>query len=838
MKKAHHGSQRGVGLLLLCMITASSVTAAEAVDPLQAAAQELGEIVYAVRKPGHDGHWYANFGYYGPDESRVAYRQGGRLCKLDLTSGKVTTLIDDPQGGVRDPVLSHDGKRIVFSWRKGESEYYHLWECRIDGSEQRQLTEGPWDDIEPCILPDDSIVFVSSRCKRWVNCWLTQVATLHRCDADGGNLIRISDNIEHDNTPWPLPDGRILYQRWEYIDRSQVSYHHLWTTNPDGTNQINYYGNEKPGILMIDAKPIPGDQGDVVAIFSPGHGRKEHAGRVAVVNPDRGPDDPAGARLLTKEADFRDPWALSADCFLVARKDQLLVMDAHGKSRLLHQLNATDRANGFELHEPRPVVKRKREALIPDRVDHSKATGHLILANILEGRNMDGVKPGEIRRLLVLEPLPKPINYTGGMDPLTYGGSFTLQRVVGTVPVEPDGSAYLELPAQRNFFFVALDEHDMAVKRMQSFVSVQPGQMLSCVGCHEQRSQTTSTPAYLQATNRSASRPAPIEGVPQVFDYPRDIQPILDRHCSSCHGYEKSPEGGPYDGGLILSGDRGPMFSHSYYMMTVRQLFSDGRNRAKSNYAPRTLGSSASRILKMIDGSHYGAKLSAEEATMLRLWIDAAATYPGTYAALGSGMIGGYEENKQIHHDREWPTTKAGAAVITKRCASCHGADETLPPLPLSMSDERKMSFWMPKVPHLSHNTSRHLIFNLSRPKKSLLLLAPLDKKSGGFGICGGTDQNPVFRDASDPDYQTLLEMVKAGRDDLNRRTRFDMPNFKPHPAYVREMKRFGILQEDLPKDARIDPYQTDERYWQSLWHQPDQRAKGPEISPVGSPSP
>ena len=113
-----------------------------------------------------------------------------------------------------------------------------------------------------------------------------------------------------------------------------------------------------------------------------------------------------------------------------------------------------------------------------------------VLADIYNGRNMAGVKRGEIKKLLVLETLPMPIHYTGGMEPISYGGTFTLERLVGTVPVEEDGSAYLELPALRSFFFVALDQNDLSVKRMQSFLTVQPGETTSCVGCHEQRTQT------------------------------------------------------------------------------------------------------------------------------------------------------------------------------------------------------------------------------------------------------------------------------------------------------------------------------------------------------------
>ncbi len=804
------------GVLVLTIGVHSAL--ADVRSEVLARAPALKEIVFAVRKPGHDGHWYANFGYYGPDEARTTYLPGARLCKLDLASGRVTTLIDDPLGGIRDPVLNHDATRILFAWRKGAEPYYHLHDCRLDGTDLRQLTDGPWDDFEPCHLPDGGIAFVSSRCNRWVNCWLTQVATLHRCDADGRHIEAISANLEQDNTPWPLPDGRILYQRWEYIDRSQVHYHHLWTANPDGTQQMVYYGNLTPGILMIDAKPIP-QSDQIVCIFSPGHGLKEHAGQVVTVNPRLGPDAPDAARILTPAADFRDPWPLAGDAFLVARGAELLAMDASGACAPLVTLSEPDRKAGFWVHEPRPVLQRPRETVIARRSDPALATGTLMLSNILEGRNMKGVKPGEIRELLILEPLPKPINYTGGMDPLTYGGSFTLERVVGTVPVEPDGSAYLELPARRSFFFVALDENHLAVKRMQSFLTVQPGEVMSCVGCHEARTQTSLPPVHAQALNRPPSQITPIAGVPEVFDYPRDIQPILNAACVDCHDYVKTARGGPRAGNVILSGDRGPMFSHSYFMMTIAGLFSDGRNRATSNYPPRALGSSASRLLKLIDGSHYGATVTPHQATLLRLWIDAAATYPGTYAALGTGMIGGYQENNQVGTDTDWPTTRAAAPVIHTRCMPCHSGKGP-PPIPQSLSDERGTSFWQPQIPERSHVTSRHLIFNLSRPEQSMVLLAPLARDAGGYGLCRSPDKPaPVFANTEDPGYQSLLAMTTAGKIHLESITRFDMPGFKPRPAYLREMKRYGILPADLPPDAAIDPYQTDQRYWQSLWH-------------------
>ena len=121
-----------------------------------------------------------------------------------------------------DPQVHYDGHKILFAYRKGGTENYHLYEIDADGTHLNQLTDGPFDDIEPTYLPDGEIVFVSTRCKRWVNCWLTQGAILHRCNADGSNIHAISSNSEQDNTPWPLPDGRLLYTRWGYVDRSQV----------------------------------------------------------------------------------------------------------------------------------------------------------------------------------------------------------------------------------------------------------------------------------------------------------------------------------------------------------------------------------------------------------------------------------------------------------------------------------------------------------------------------------------------------------------------------------------------------------------------------------------
>jgi cytochrome c553 len=798
-------------------------------------------IVFAARALNPtDGHWYANFGYYSHDPDRKAYAEGTKLYRLNLRTRKLTVLLADPTGGVRDPQVSYDGRKVLFSYRPGGTEHYHLYEMELDAVDPtsklearnpklKPLTSGSFDDIEAAYLPDGGIVFVSSRCKRWVNCWLTQVAVLHRCEADGSNIRALSSNNEHDNTPWPLADGRILYTRWEYVDRSQVHFHHLWAMNPDGTSQMTWFGNLHPGITMIDAKPIAGTD-KVVASFSPGHGQREHDGVITVVDPRGGPDAKEFAKSISKGAHFRDPWAFSEDCFLAASRGTLVLMDGKGRAEELFKLPAEDRAAKLECHEPRPVAPRPREPVIQSRSRPDEAIGRMLLADVHHGRNMNGVKAGDIRKLLVLETLPMPVHYTGGMEPISYGGTFTLERILGTVPVEKDGSAYFEVPAMRSVFFVALDENDLAVKRMQSFTSVQPGEMLSCVGCHEHRSQTPRSDFHnTLAVRKPAAKIEPIRDVPEVFDFPRDVQPVLNALCTDCHGYEKTAQGGPRAGRLLLTGDRGPLYSHSYYMLTIARLFADGRNQPKSNYDPRALGSSASRLLTMLDGTHHGVRATPHQKKLLRLWIESAAAYPGTYAALGCGMIGNYAENAQINTGHEWPATKAAAEVIKSRCVQCHDKPARL--LPHSLADERGVSFWQPSLDDPRLLTSRHIVFNLSQPEQSLMLLAPLAKEAGGWGLCQ-TPRAPsaaIFASTADPGYQSIRAMIVAGKEFLERdNTRFDMTNFKPRADWVREMKRYGVLPECVKPEEITDAYAIEQDYWKSLWHQPESMAATP----------
>ena len=788
-------------VLILLLLIAAAVFAEEKSATLLAG-HGIKQIVFAERTYTNDGHWYANFGYDW--SGKAMYGKKGRLCKLDVATGEVTALIDDPAGAVRDPQVHYDAKKILFSYRKGGTDQYHLYEIGIDGKNLTQLTSGIYDELEPTYLPDGGIMCVSSRSRRWVNCWLSQVANLYRCDGDGSNMRAISANIEQDNTPWVMNDGRILFTRWEYVDRSRVKFHHLWTCNPDGTDQKAFYGNMHPGSLFIDAKPIPGIE-SVVLIDSPGHGRKEHAGFISTVTVKNGPDDKSALKHIGESKEFRDPYAISKELFLATENENTIVMvDKSGEVTPLYK-------GKFTVNEPRPVIKRQREPLIPSRINLKKTNGTLILNDVYIGRNMDGIKRGEIKKLMILETLPKPLNYGERLwdfIPISLGGTFTIARIIGTVPVEADGSAHFELPANRPFFFIAVNEKNESIKRMQSFLSVMPGEVLGCVGCHENKAEAPQIKSYnLMALKRPASQITPLPDVPYTIDFPRDIQPILDRHCVRCHNPDKP------DGRITLSGDHGPCFSISYINLFAMGYVSHGEDKL-GNRAPRTIGDVASKLMPILDGSHYKTKLRSKEIEMIRNWIHIGAPYPGTYAALGTGMI----RNNRDLTKAYWSTHKRANEAFNKSCMSCH--EKKMPEMhdyPIEGKVKKEGQSWSP-----------HAGLNLTRPDKSGLLMAPLSKQAGGWGICKvkeAQEGDGIIQNRDDPVYKAILAHIEEGKKVLDKIKRWDMPGFKLNPYYIREMKRFGVLPEkyDREKDA-VDVFALDRKYFEMHWHYPDEK--------------
>jgi hypothetical protein len=255
------------------------------------------------------------------------------------------------------------------------------------------------------------------------------------------------------------------------------------------------------------------------------------------------------------------------------------------------------------------------------------------------------------------------------------------------------------------------------------------------------------------------------------------------------------------------------MYTLSYWAMIVHGLISDGRNYT-GDQPPRSIGSSASRLLTLGAGDHHGAKFTPHERTIVRLWIESGATYPGTYAGLGTGVY----------------TVEFPVEVIDRRCGRCHERTDVKPyhglskgPLfqfgrrepPQAMAPGLSDFNVVIRLAYLKYGEAppHQWMCNLTQPERSLLLQAPLARAAGGLGLCGA-----AFTDPNDPDYRALLATIEDAAARLRQHKRFDMPGFRPSPYYVRQMQIYGILPADLPQDTAIDVYATDRAYWRSLW--------------------
>ncbi len=800
-------------------------------------------IVFSVRQRGR-GHFYETAGYefFQPDNLTYSLA-GGMLCKMNVHTGEVVVLLKDLAGVIRDPCPSYDAKTILFSYRPGGEKNYHLYEIDADGRNLRQLTDAAFDDIEPIYLPNGEIVFVSTRSGRGVPCWRTCVGTMHRCDADGGNIRMLSNGIEWEGSPQLLPDGRLIYWRWEYINRSATLFHHLWTMNPDGTASMTYYGNHHPGFAMTDAQPIPNSD-KVVAIFGADHGRNEREGLLTVVSPANGPDDKNAARILVPSGPtdsrrepfqvWRDPYPFSEDCYLACVEDTLYVVNGRGQFEALYtvgdwwaeQMEAVEHKlpYGPFVHEPRPLKPRPREPIIADRTDSTRSTGELVLQDVGMGRNLDPGARGRIAELMLIEALPMPLSYSNNKD--TTGADFDIRRILGTVPVEADGSAYIEVPAMRNLVFVGLDERGEEVIRMKSFVNVMPGEVTGCVGCHEHRTQAPhEMPALkLSALRRPASVPEPLKVLPPrgVYHYARDIQPILDKHCASCHNSRTFAGGLPLDRRSIGVGHH------------------IGRTLLHRRYGERLW----KVLLDHMDGGHHDVQVGAPEREMIRNWAYVQCQDSGTYGSFGmrsqATCFPWMNPRNDRYNDRRGPNLTFDVTLIEERCDRCHYPGDR------AKAPSKFAGRLWPMADRSGH------VWNVHDPDRALLVLAPLAKEAGGLGLCkarpagramrrvprGRRDEllknaapAPVFAGKDDPAYLQLLAISRSVSKQMLERRLYPVPDWRPTYHYLREMKHYGALPEsfDLERDE-VDPFEVDEAYFRLFYpggrrcHEPGDR--------------
>ena len=500
------------------------------------------------------------------------FRPGTALCLLEMHGvyAQVRALIEDPNGVIRDPDVSYDGQRILFAWKKDDrKDDYHLYEMTVADGAVRQLTDGlGFADYEAAYLPSGDIVFNSTRCVQIVDCWWTEVSNLYTCGPNGEHLRRLSFDQVHTNFPTVTHDGRVIYTRWDYNDRGQIYPQALFQMNADGTGQTELYGNNSwfP-TTILHARSIPGTS-KYVAIFTGHHSRQK--GWLGIVDPRMGRQENAGTQLIAPVREtkavrvdaygqggdqWQYPYPLSETAFLVTFKPEkaqhfaIYWMDADGHRELL----ASDPR--ISCNQPVPLAPRPVPHVRANVVDYRKDAGAVYLQDIYEGPGLAGIERGAIKQLRVvaLEFRAAGIgsNGNGGpaggamiSTPVSIQGTWDVKRVLGTTPVHDDGSACFTLPARAPVYFQALDANGHAVQTMRSWVTLQPGESVSCVGCHENKNSAPPVARTSQALYGGPQPLTPPEWGTEGFGFLRHVQPILDKHCVKCHHLDTPPRYG------------------------------------------------------------------------------------------------------------------------------------------------------------------------------------------------------------------------------------------------------------------------------------------------------
>jgi hypothetical protein len=635
------------------------------------------------------------------------FRPRTSLCVLEMDGiyGKVKTLIDDSHGVIRDPDVSFDGQRILFAWKKSDRlDDYHLYEIEVATGQVRQLTAGlGFADYEGMYLPTGDILFNSTRCVQTVDCWWTEVSNLYACDEDGRHLRRLTFDQVHTNYPQLLDDGRIVYTRWEYNDRGQIYPQPLFQMNPDGTNQTEFYGNNSffP-TSILHARGIPGTP-KVVAIASGHH--SSQAGKLIVVDPTRGRQENQGVQLIApvrktpadkidaygQEGDqWMYPYALNDREFIVTflpggRKKPhdrffgrfgIFYMDLDGRRELLV------RDPDLPCNQAVPLVARQTVIVRPSVVDYRKKNGTYYLQDVYYGPGLEGIPRGTIKalRIVTMDFRAAGVGSNGNSQalvstaPSVGNGSWDPKTVLGTTPVYEDGSAMFQIPARTPVYFQALDANGHVVQTMRSWSTLQPGECASCIGCHENKNESPSAyTADSLAMCHGARLPDPFYGPTRGFSFAKEIQPILDRHCTECHNdrsrLQTVDKPAPAASAATTPADQPAkpkafsllsqttldprakrLWSDAYLMLTGATLaerknsepfYLADPNRQPVNWIsaqsqppmlpPYSAGAAKSRLMEMLAKGHEGVQLSREELDKLACWIDLLVPFCGDY---------------------------------------------------------------------------------------------------------------------------------------------------------------------------------------------------------------
>jgi hypothetical protein len=577
--------------------------------------------------------------------------RNGHFMTLSLSPDTATIYFAfaDPTGA--DPYtlpgysLAREGPAVKFNT-------FHIFAMDADGSRLRQLTEGPYDDFDPWPLPDGGIAFMSTRRGSKLRCGggsPESVFTLHRMEADGAQPRTLSFHETHEWHPSVLHDGRIIYTRWDYVDRNAAKFHGLWTCNIDGSHPAVLFGNYTTHPwACYQAKAIPGSS---KIIFVAGAHHANVGGALVLLDPSRrgydpisGEDRSEAIENLTPEICFAEkegwpksfffsPWPLSENYYLAAfshdplpggytnhHRDSetgLYYFDRFGNLELLYRKEGISAVYPIPM-SPRPVPPVRLDPGDPQLGDE----GEFIVSDVRQS-HFPLPEGRHINALRVFQLLPKSRSDRADDPRIGHPEQSNARMFLGTVPVEGDGSAYFAAPARKLLYFQAVDEEGRAVQGMRSVVYLQPGERRGCVGCHEPPS-AAPPPGRVLATMRPPSKIEPGPDGAKPFGFPRLIQPLLDRHCIGCHDGGEGPDKSP----LILTGELAGRFSRSYENLRpyLRWPSYDEVTR------PGQLGADSSPLSGILTGEEHGKYVQLPDSVIrtFYLWLDAQVPFYGT----------------------------------------------------------------------------------------------------------------------------------------------------------------------------------------------------------------
>jgi len=596
--------------------------------------------------------------------------------------GQVRSVIGEQlaPGGIGRPDLSFDGGRIVFSYaapRQPATRYrsepgysggtclmYDVYEINVDGTGLRRLTNCPdSEDTEPCYLPNGRIAFTTSRENRFVQCgdWALALC-IYTMAADGSDVRKVTDTKEGEYYPSVLDDGRLIYMRWEYVMKAFNTLQYLWTVYPDGSRAQLAYGDHFAFAAgpqsFIEPRQIPGT-GKVVTTGAAHHG--SGGGPICIVDLAQNRGGPEGMVNLTPEVGYPEhtispgsseggwyasPWPLSEKFFLVSytpetghqTKDYAIyLMDAFGNKELIY------RDENLACYSPIPLRSRPRPAILPGDADQRDAEkpGTLIVADVYQG--LPASARGTVKYLRVLETPPKEVHCAPRQNDMGVGSGWSARVVLGTVPVEPDGSAQFRVPADRMIFLEALDEDFLEIRRMRSALTTRPGEVAACIGCHEPFGQAPPNRSVMAMERPVRDITPPPWGV-MGMDFAKVVQPVLDRHCIKCHdGSEAQGKAFDLRGDTMVTApvwqdkDEGPqhVVSRSFLNLLahVEYVKLGGWSLSNLPLEAYATGSYKSPLMHMLRKGHQDVELTTAEWRALAAWIDCNAPYYGGWEA-------------------------------------------------------------------------------------------------------------------------------------------------------------------------------------------------------------